>query len=196
MAPPRFAPENRSNSTVSTPSQYNWVNSVTGEYWTVADGLLPSGAGSFPPVHTAPVVPQARPPGRVIVTASRDSCSTSTAMSQRSLRPSIRRATVTLPPVTVKDSSRKVSSPIAMSSLKATRKRMAPSPSCAGGILRNSAVSGSRTPLATSDWSDLPFSLEGVSCWIQDPRNTDRAPKPTVAARPHPPGPEDDEHIS
>ena len=34
---------------------------------TVADGLLLSGLGSFPRVHTAPAVPQALPPGSEIV---------------------------------------------------------------------------------------------------------------------------------
>ena len=73
---------------------------------TVADGLLLSGLGSSPRVHTAPAVPQARPPGSVIVTASPESGST--VISHRSWRPSTRRACVTSPPVTVNDSSRSV----------------------------------------------------------------------------------------
>ena len=71
---------------------------------TVADGLLLSGLGSSPRVHTAPVVPQSRPPFSVIVTASRESGST--VISHRSCRPSTRRAPVTSPSSTSKASSR------------------------------------------------------------------------------------------
>ena len=73
---------------------------------TAADGLLLSGRGSLPRVHTAPAVPQSRPPGSVTATASSESGST--VISHRSWRPSTRRACVTLPAVTEKDSSRSV----------------------------------------------------------------------------------------
>ena len=73
---------------------------------TVTDGLLLSGCGSSPRVQTAPVVPQSRPPGSVIATASRESGST--VISHKSWRPSTRRARVTLPAVTEKDTSRSV----------------------------------------------------------------------------------------
>ena len=72
---------------------------------TVADGLLLSGLGSSPRVHTAPAVPQALPSGSEIVTASRESGST--VISHRSWRPSTLRAPVTSPSVTEKDSSRR-----------------------------------------------------------------------------------------
>ena len=82
------------------------VSGVADAPATVADGLLLRGLGSSPRVHTAPVVAQARLPGSVIATASRESGST--VISHRSWRPSTRRALVTSPAVTVKDSSRNV----------------------------------------------------------------------------------------
>ena len=82
------------------------VSDAAGGPATVDEGLLPSGRGRSPLVQTAPAVPHARPPGSVIVTASRESGLR--VISHRSWRPSIRRARVMVPPVTVNDSSRNV----------------------------------------------------------------------------------------
>ena len=86
-----------------------WKLAVSGSVGgpaTVADGLLVSGLGFSSRVHTAPVVPQARPPGSVMVTASRESGST--VISHRSWRPPTLRAREASPAVTVKESSRRV----------------------------------------------------------------------------------------
>ena len=73
---------------------------------TVANGLLVSGLGSSPRVHTAPLVPQAAPPASETVTAS--SASGSTSISHSAWLPLTRRARVTVPPVADSAASRKV----------------------------------------------------------------------------------------
>ena len=146
---------------------------------TVADGLLLSGRGSFPRVHTAPLAPQARPPESVTVTASRESGSTVT--SHRSRLPLTRRALVTSPSVTVKDSSRKVVFPIPMSSLNATWKLNALAPSCAAGTPLNSAVSGSGSgvsvfrivPVASASAIVAPEALLSVSVNVSPPSSSE-----------------------
>ena len=157
------------------------VSGSVGGPATVPDGLLLSGRGSSPRVHTAPAVPQARLPGSVTVTALREPGST--VISHRSWRPSTRRAPVTLPSVTVKDSPREDSPRevlrlISMSSLKTTRKVKAPSPSCSSGRSSNEAVSSGGAPLfrmapvASPSSIVAPTGLLRVSVTVSLPSST------------------------
>ena len=99
---------------------------------TVADGLLVSRRRFSPLVQIAPDVAQSRPAGSVIVTSPSESGWT--VISNRSRRSSTRRPRLTVPPVTANASSRSDRKLIPMSSLNATRKVNALSPSCSAGI--------------------------------------------------------------
>ena len=129
---------------------------------TVAAGVLVNSRRFPPRVQIAPETAHSRPPGSVIVTAS--SVSGATVISHRSLRPSTRRAPVTSPPDTVNESSRIDRKPIPMSSLNATRKRNASSPSCASGTPWNSAVSatgsGPSSVVAIPSDSERPSAVQ------------------------------------
>ena len=118
-------------------------------------------------MQIAPETAHSRPPGSAIVMASSEPGST--VISHRSWRPSTRRAPVTSPSLTVNASSRSDWSPIAMSSLNATRKRNARSPSCASGSPSNAAVSGA--------------GPSGPESGIATPRN-DRAFDTPLSSRP------------
>ena len=89
---------------------------------------IPADSARPSPVHTAPAVPQVRPPASVSVTASL--VSGSTVISHRSLRRFTRFALVTPPPAADTDRSRNVRKAIAMPSLNAILSLNAVSPSC------------------------------------------------------------------
>ena len=106
---------------------------------TIAAGVLASCRRSPPRVQIAPETAHSRPAASVTVTSP--SPSGSTVIRHRSWRRSTRRALVTSPPSTVNESSRIVRKPIPISSLNATRKWNASSPSCASGRPSKLAVS-------------------------------------------------------
>ena len=134
---------------------------------TVAAGVLASCRRFSPRVQIAPETAHSRPPASAIVMASSEPGST--VISHRSWRPSTRRAPVTSPPSTVNESSRIDRKPIPMSSLNATRKWNASSPSCASGSPSNAAVSGA--------------GPSGPESGIATPRN-DRAFDTPLSSRP------------
>ena len=114
-----------------------------------------------PLVQIAPETEHSRPTGSVIVTSP--SPSGSTVISKRSRRSSTRRPRVTRPPLTVNASSRRLRKLIPMSSLKATRKRNPPSPSCASGMSSKLAVSGGGPVSGPSTVVEIPCDSDRPS---------------------------------
>ena len=154
---------------------------------TVAEGLLVNCRRFSPFVQIAPETPHSRPAGNVTVTSPSESGLTT--ILNRSRRPSTRLPPVTRPPVTVNASSRNALKLMPMSSLNATRKVNALSPSCSDGTSSNDAVSGvasgsllrivpvaSRSPdlsPAPSGFDSLSVNVSPSSSWASSVIGTD-----------------------
>ena len=154
---------------------------------TVALGVLVNCRRFSPLVQIAPEIPHSRPAGNVIVTSASESGVT--VILNRSRRPSTRVPPVTRPPVTVNASSRSALKLMPMSSLNATRKVNALSPSCSDGTPSNDAVSGvasgsllrivpvaSRSPSlsrAPSGFDSLSLNVSPSSSWASSVIGTD-----------------------
>ena len=126
---------------------------------TVAVGVLASCRRFSPRVQIAPETAHSRPAASVTVTSP--SPSGSTVIRHRSWRLSTRRARVTSPPSTVNEASLIDRKLIPISSLNATRKWNASSPSCASGRPSNAAVSASGSGLCTV--ADSAEAVVGLS---------------------------------